>query len=373
MDVLSPLAPRHAPRVRRVAFVASPSAPAPRRVRRGRAAVCCAAVLFLAGQSAFNLALRSNTLSVADPVYYEKLELLQARPAYWSPRVPGGPVRLVALGSSRTHMGFDAARFAAGCGVPTEAFNFGVSSGGPMTQWLYFRRLIDAGVSLDYVLIELHPGYLTPHQPCFEGRWLHPYRLRLGEPELLRSCGYAVATPAHHGARGWAASVYEFRYGLLNRHAPVLLPCPYGLTVGARNDASGFAAGLEPSPGFAAKALAASKSQYAPVFDGFAQGGPGPVAVARLLAECRERGVSAALVVTPEDSHFHEWYGPGSAASIRDNARKLAADAGVPLFDAREWLDDGDFSDGHHMAPAGSRRYTDRLAEAARGWVGAAR
>ena len=65
---------------------------------------------------------------------------------------------------------------------------------------------------------------------------------------MLRSFGWDVPTPPHHGPKGYLTAASAFRLALLNRYAPVLLPCPYGLTVGARNDRHGYVRGISMKP-----------------------------------------------------------------------------------------------------------------------------
>src|SRR5205814_1462939 len=112
--------------------------------------------------------------------------------------------------------------FAGHFGGRVEAFNFGCPAAGPMTAALYLRRLLADGVAPDCLLVEVHPCFVTPAEPPFEARWLHPYRLRPGEPELLRGFGWAVPTPRHFGPAGWVSAISAFRFALLNRYAPVL-------------------------------------------------------------------------------------------------------------------------------------------------------
>lgn len=269
---------------------------------------------------------------------------------------------MLALGSSRTQLAFDAARFAGQFGGRVEAFNFGCPAAGPVTMALYLRRLLAEGVRPDFVLVEVHPCFLVPHDPPYEARWLYPYRLRPGEPEVLRSFGWGLAEPAHHGAAGYLAAASAYRFGLLNRYSPVLLPCPNGLTVGARSDAHGYLPGVAVKPAEKPRALERTREQYAPVLDEFQIGGPGVPALRDVLARCSEHGVRAAVVLMPESSEFRGWYGATGYTATTAFTNRLAKEFGVPLYDARDWVPDGDISDGHHLPPSGAKVFTDRLA-----------
>ena len=244
-----------------------------------------------------------------------------------------------------------------------EAFNYGCPAAGPMTMALYLRRLLDDGARPDCVLVELHPCFVAPLEPPFESRWLHPYRLRPGEPEVLRSFGWDVPTPPHHGPQGFVAAASAFRFALLNRYAPVLLPCPYGLTVGARSDRLGYVRGLDMKPAEKPRALERSYEQYAAVLAAYHVGGPGCEAVRDVLTQCAAHDIRAAVVLMPESSEFRGWYGPAGFAEVTAFAQKLSGEYGVAVYDAREWVVDGGFADGHHLIPAGADVFTDRLAD----------
>jgi hypothetical protein len=68
------------------------------------------------------------------------------------------------------------------------------------------------------------------------------------------------------------------------------------------------------------------------------------------------------LVLTPESREFRSWYAPGSEAQIQAVCARLARDHGTRIVDARTWVPDEDFMDGHHVLPAGAAVFTRRLA-----------
>ncbi len=336
-----------------------------RRFTRARSAVAAAGAVYLMSQLLLNAAVRTGVEPADDPAYAEKFALLARRPAFFAP--DPGRVTVLALGSSRTHASLDAGRFAAGVGPNVEAFNFGTPAGGPLTNALYLRRLLAAGVRPGRVIVEIHPGYLTPADPPFETRWLRPHRLRAGEPAVVRGLGCDVPNTPHLGWRGWAAASFEFRVGLTNVYAPRLLPA--GLPLGQKNDAFGHAPGPAADPAKRPKALAATRAQYAPVLADYHVGGPGCAAVRDILATCRLTNLPAALLVSAEDSDVRGWYGPVGNAELAAFVRATADEFGVPVFDGRDWLADADFFDGHHAGPPAAAKFSDRLAAAAGAWV----
>jgi hypothetical protein len=67
------------------------------------------------------------------------------------------------------------------------------------------------------------------------------------------------------------------------------------------------------------------------------------------------------LVLMPEGTPFHSWYGPGVDDRLMTLLSDVANTYHAPLIDARQWLSDELFSDGHHMLAAGAKQFTERL------------
>ena len=328
-------------------------------VNRARRAVVVGLVVFFTAQVLMSVAIRREWVPVGDPVFAEKIALLRQHPQFFTTDTPVTP-RVLMLGSSRTHLAFDAAKFATA--TNTTAFNFGCPAAGPMTSALYLRRLRAMGVTPDFVFVEFHPGFLTLTDPPFEGQWLHAYRLRHGEPDHLRRFGWNIPTPPHHSWTGWGKTTWDFRFGLLNHYAPGVLPCPFGLTVGARNDPFGYVEGIETKPADMPRALKRTQDQYAPVLKDYHIGGPGFEALRDILTVCRDANIRAAIVVTPEATVLRSWYRAEGNADIATFAKRLTQEFGVPLYDARDWVPDGAFADGHHLTARGATIFTERLA-----------
>ena len=322
--------------------------------RTARTRVLSGVLLFVAVQAGLNVAIRHDVVPVRDPVYAAKFDALAQWPAYFGEAaVP----RVLALGSSRTQLAVDAERLERA--LPIHAFNFGTPAGGPMTSNLYLRRLFDAGLRADVVLIEVHPCFtgMLPFESC----WLHEYRLRDGEAATLARFGHTVNEPAHLGWRGYFTASYSYRMPFLNRYAVRWLPSPYGLATEG-GDAHGFTRGHTVSGPQRAKYLAMAREQYEPVFHDYRGGGPGQEAVRDTIRLCRAHGVRPIVLVSAESSEFRAWYGAGNVA-IAEFVRSFDCE----VIDAREWLADDDFADGHHPTPAGAERFTDQLAARLRG------
>jgi hypothetical protein len=117
-------------------------------------------------------------------------------------------------------------------------------------------------------------------------------------------------------------------------------------------------------PAERARGVAAARAEYRAVLQTFAVGA-GPERFLRAnLAECRAVGVPVALLLMPESEEFRAWYPPAAERGVAAFLDRLKADCNVPVIDARAWVDDADFWDGHHLLPGGAAAFSGRLAGA---------
>jgi hypothetical protein len=299
---------------------------------------------------------------VIDPTYYAALQYLrQQRPA------DGGPAPTVVLfGTSRTYDGVDVVRLreslSGGMGRPVAAVNFGFPSTGFVTDLLTWRRLRRDGVCPDVLLIEVMPSLFVEDAPeqmkeelmpanrltFFDLGVLEPYR---GDtrPRLWGEVALADA-----------AALYTRRYAVVRAVAPSLVPAadderkPYFWV--ANRPLAPFAPPAEER----SRALAWAHTQYADVLADYrparCEG------LRRLLTACREAGVTAALVVMPEGPVYRSWYGPDTWARIEAWLDEISREQGVEVINTREWMDEADFKDSHHLLPSAAARFTQRLA-----------
>jgi hypothetical protein len=79
------------------------------------------------------------------------------------------------------------------------------------------------------------------------------------------------------------------------------------------------------------------------------------------LACCRRERIPVVLILTPESSEFRSWYTPACWMATANLLDELRATYGVEILDARSWLEDDDFFDGHHHDVSGATKFTTRL------------
>jgi hypothetical protein len=89
----------------------------------------------------------------------------------------------------------------------------------------------------------------------------------------------------------------------------------------------------------------------------------GPVRAFRdLLGLCRDQNLPVILLMPPQGSAFQSFRAEAEevhAQAVVD----LANEFGLPLVDARAWIGDDSFSDGHHLTEAGAEAYSRRLGQ----------
>jgi hypothetical protein len=242
------------------------------------------------------------------------------------------------------------------------AVNFGFPSTGFVTDLLTWRRFQRDGVRPDVLLIEVMPSLFvedTPEQmkeelmpanrlTFFELGVLEPYRGG-ARPDLGREVALADAT-----------ALYSRRYAMTRAVVPSLVPA-------VDDDRKPFfwvanrpLIPFEPPAEERAKALAWAHTQYAETLADYrparCEG------LRRLLTSCRDEGVTAALVVMPEGPVYRSWYGPETWPRIEAWLYEIGREYGVEVINAREWMDEVDFKDSHHLLPAAADRFTERLA-----------
>jgi hypothetical protein len=329
---------------------------------RGQRAELAWLLVGLAGaQLLLGLGVDRFWVPVRDPEFAALHERLAERRA----EAPGRPL-VLALGSSRTEMGLRAGELSqsADAGAPL-VFNFGVPAGGPMFQQVVLRRLLDEGVRPDFVFLEVMPMSMSR---------------RGGAPQEENQLDAARLTAAE-AAR--LLPYYHRPYRLLGRWASArLLPADrhqaelreaLGLD-GAAAERGDDPCGdpTRPLDGYGWRRFPPPRSREE--FDANLQfslnqfgkalndGTPaeGPLrALQALLALCRREGLPAALVIPPEGSVFRAY--DAHYAAIEEEVRRTAREWDTPLYDARDWIDDGGFYDGHHLSEEGAARYTERF------------
>jgi hypothetical protein len=326
--------------------------------RRARVALACALLCFVAGQAAFRWMLAQRP-ALGDLEFGRKLDDLRARVA----AAPGRPL-VVMLGSSRVATGFrpDALPgLFAKDGRDAVAFNFAQVGTGPQMAHLVLHRLLDRGIRPDWVLVEFWPpfwaidGYLKGYIDSLNLASLDWSSARLLASYLPRPGQlYAKWLPAQ------LAPIFASRFAILSRLGPSWAP-NFDPDRRLENlDANGWWTPRATITESDRRRLIEHYRQiYGPRLSHFRPRPTPDRALHDLLDLARREGIRVAVVVLPESIGFRAMYPPESLREVDAYLARLSRD--VPVIDARGWVDDAGFTDGHHLLPAGAEVFTRRL------------
>lgn len=325
--------------------------------RRARLAVAAGIIAFLASQFVLNFFIEVWEPCVRYPEFGYRLAGLRRLLA----AEPGRPLFL-ALGSSRTEMGFRPEvlpSYRTVGGVEPLVFNFGISGSGPLRQLLHLRRLLASGIRPDWIVLEISPFMLAAPDGGL-GR-LPNEAVSCLDLGILTELSPVTWTFFQTWLAHRLTPVHSDRKGLLCRYGPhfclmeafsthgIFCVCP---------DCFGWLAWADADP---------TPERRRPWLARISQTYSGEVSDAcdrilhRLLALCREQGISVALCLMPEGKDFRRRYVPSTLAALDAYLACLAREWRVPLIDARSWVADADFIDGHHLLQRGARGFTERL------------
>jgi hypothetical protein len=332
--------------------------------RQGRRAVGACFAVFALTQLALSVVAESAHPDWRDPAFGARLLRLRERR-----RERAGRPLVLALGSSRVENGFrpDA------LGLPDDgpwAFNFGQPGAGPLLQWLTFQRLRAAGIRPDRLLIEMAPALLAESRTLADS--VHAERLGVAELIALAPGPSAATALGPRWLESRLAPIHAWRFVLMSRLAPTFLPWSNRLDyLWDGLDAFGAVA-LPPEiaePEAHARGVRRAAAEYRDLLAHFAIAPEADRALRRLLDDCRRSRTPVLLVLMPEAGLFRAWYPPPALAAIDDYLADLRREFGVPVLDARTWIADPDFYDGHHLLPAGAAAFSRRLGREARAFL----
>jgi hypothetical protein len=299
-----------------------------------------------------------------DPEYGRRIDALRLR----MKEHPGRPV-VVVIGSSRAAQGvcpgaWEGVRPA---GAPL-LFNLSRLGGGPLAAVMALRRMRADGVTPDAVVLEFWPPLLREDGPFEERAWINPDRLYLcdrpfardylPDPEgVERAMLAARLNPVFGNRRRWLA-----------RLAPSWVPSSQRVEPGCRGlDGWGWSPGLDEhpqDPAARAARLAHHEPTYRRHLAGYAVHPLADRALREAVALARQGGARVALAYLPESTEFRGWYPPEVERVWRDYLDALRRELGLPLIDARRWLDDALLADGFHPTRVGAAELTRRFGPA---------
>jgi hypothetical protein len=321
------------------------------------------ALAFLALQLGLAVAIERWLPDLRDPEYGSRALRLQRRVA----KMPGRPLTIVMLGSSRTTLGFKAGQIEAplqeALGRSVVSYNLGFTGAGPLMQLIDLRRLLGLGLHPDLLLVEVLAPLLAGQMGQHELYRLPLNRAWLDELNILERYGRSREEMDAAWWHDWPIPWYSHRYAIVSRFFPACLPYQRRMDWAFVADESGWAPAPvnRPSAERHQQAIENARNEYAPYFNGFRVGGPGPQALRELLDLCQQEQIRVALVLMPEGSEFRALYSPVAWEQIATFLDEIGRDYAVQVVNAREWIADDDFSDSHHLLLHGAVVFTERL------------
>ncbi len=289
-----------------------------------------------------------------DPKYGCRMLALRERRA-----AQPGRTLLLALGSSRAEQGFRPSLLAhAACANDPFFYNLARGGSSPLLYLLTLRRLLADGVRPDGLLVEIFPPALAEGEGS-----VTIYKPTLRDLPLLRR--YPVS------GRTWAFWLHD-RLLLWHKYRSgfVAWAAPQALTPGARwgdhlwdyQGGEWRVIGAGVSPLERRRLTEDARRRYVPALQNFRIDPHADRALRELLDTCRTRRIGVVLFLMPEAGEFRGWYPPQTRRCLTDYLAALRRDYGVPLIDARRWINDEEFSDAHHLLAGGAATFTRRFA-----------
>ncbi len=330
------------------------------RSRRASRAVLIALAVFFIGQAGLSVLIETVKPEWRDPEYGWRIKAL----TQLCLKEPDRKL-IVVFGSSRTQMGFSPSdlKWSRNDQMPI-VYNFGQAGSGPLQMLLNYRRIIDAGIRPDAILVELMPATLT-----YEGRvetFYHDTFARLGWRDLSRLENYSGSTRAlceHWITQRWLPW-YSLRFLLMSHWVPSILPWQNRIDFQWRMmDRWGWARYPFDTNSESLKTaqMEQARNQYQSLLENFAVSEISRIVLNDLIQECKSRSIPIGFYLMPEDSHFRSWMLETSQVKMKTFLSALSTQNNVSICDASNWIVDEQFADGHHLLSSGARKFSERF------------
>jgi hypothetical protein len=272
---------------------------------------------------------------------------------------PQRPLLLV-LGSSRAEQGFRPGLLQNGDASSQSGpliYNLARGGSSPLLYLLTLRRLWADGIRPNGILIEIFPPALVE-----EDGDAVLYKATLRDWPVLRR--YPVK------GRTWAFWLqdrlllwYKYRSGLLAWAAPQWLPpqARWGENLWDYRGGEWRVLGDKVCAQERRRLTDDARRRYASALQNFRIADDADRALREVLDLCRTERLAVVLFLMPESSEFRSWYSSAARHQLSAYLAALHGEYGVPLIDARCWITDWDFSDGHHLLRWGASAFTRRF------------
>ncbi len=344
-------------------FPARPAAAAPRpiasRKRSARRAVVGFLALFLLANVVFSVGMDTAFRGVRDPEYGRRVARYRARAA----EHPGRPIVAV-LGSSRVSMGVrpESANGETGPLV----FNFGQVGGGPFTELMTLKRIIQDGLEPKELIVEFWLPYMHQTGLYSEQSRIDLHRFFSTDEAFVREWFFTPELYVAQMSRIRRNPFFEHRVRILNQTVPSWLPLNYRLDGGwDRLDRWGWLQGYD-------RDLTATEREerhklawdyFHRVFDQFRPDERARLALREIVTLAKVRGMPITILWMPESSEFRSWYPKDVLRRGEEEIVEFCRQEGISFVDARCWVPDAHLGDGFHLNVHGAEVFSRKLGD----------
>ena len=299
-----------------------------------------------------------------DPSYVQKYERLRVD----ANENPQRQLWLV-LGSSRVEYGLMPGVLADHMGdknIPV-MFNFGSGGAGLFRQFIYLRRLLEAGFKPQWVGVEIF--WMDLNNPVFPPPDVPELQTRARKEELGDYAAY-TDNPSRF-IRNWKASRWNpfYEYGMRMPQQTLtlrLVPLPWVWRLQKNPyDNWGWLSMPPVTPDLYRAKMAEEKKRYENAFDGIKIAPKTDLALRKILDMCKNAGIHVFLLRMPDNGDLRALK---HTTSIDDNTIEsyiavIQGEYRVPEINASLWIANDGFADGFHLNRKGGAQFTRRLAD----------
>ena len=283
-------------------------------------------------------------VDAVDREYAARLTLLKREQAAH----PNRPLFLV-VGSSRMVMGFGPEEMppvTTADGDRVTVFNASHLGAGPVMNHTTLTRLQREGIVADWVVLEVMAGFLPKENAA-----------------LVTSASTARDVWDSHGyyrpGELWWEYLKHRTAGLPSLARRATVEDDPTIEYGHLGSAGFVREAVDPA--FKARLIAAQKSNFGFRLADLKASDGSDRALRDSVRMLQAQGTRVRLLMSPEQAEFTRMYQPGGREWFANYVQELGDELGVPVTDARDWLDPDDFEDGHHALRRGRTKFTERL------------
>jgi hypothetical protein len=323
------------------------------KTQRAARALSWGFLSFLAAQLACAVILEWKKPEFYDPKYGCRLNKLRAALSASS-----GSRLLVILGSSRSEQGFRPSLLTGAARTHKHdlLYNFARGGSSPLLHLLTLKRLLADGITPDGLFLEVFPPALADDETeaTLAKTTLRDFALLAGHPLTWQT----YANYARDRVLFWSS----YRTGLLASLAPACV-CRGKRWETLWNAQSGewSMIGEAISAEDARMETADARRRYQKKLRDLTIAPQADRATRELLELCRESHIEVLLFLMPEASEFRNWYTAAGRKRLDDYLAEICSHYRTPMVDARTWVADEDFWDGHHLLLHGAATFMRRF------------